>query len=149
MWSDIVILITPDWEMLSCEFVKIWSIRVEVLQVILVGEFINCLKPYIEQNSLHFIISGEKSLKWFYFYFYLFLSGFSLTNIHDSQDGRGRGKPCPLYHFHPLHRHLDISRAITAESSPLHKASSWTRIGNLWFQSENFMSFIKNAISLK
>ena len=25
----------------------------------------------------------------------------------------------PYYHFHPLHRHLDISRAITAESSPL------------------------------
>ena len=26
----------------------------------------------------------------------------------------------PLYHFHPLHRHVDISRVITAESSPLH-----------------------------
>ena len=25
----------------------------------------------------------------------------------------------PQYHFHPLHRHLDISRMITAESSPL------------------------------
>ena len=25
----------------------------------------------------------------------------------------------PLYQFHPLHRHLDISWAITAESSPL------------------------------
>ena len=39
----------------------------------------------------------------------------------------------PHYHFHPLHRHLDISRAITAESSPLHIASSRTRTGNLWF----------------
>ena len=26
----------------------------------------------------------------------------------------------PLCHFHPLHIHLDIRRAITAESSPLH-----------------------------
>ena len=26
----------------------------------------------------------------------------------------------PHYHFHPLHRHLDISQAITPESSPLH-----------------------------
>ena len=25
----------------------------------------------------------------------------------------------PHYHFHPFHRHLDISRAITADSSPL------------------------------
>ena len=37
----------------------------------------------------------------------------------------------PLYHFHPLHRHLDISRAITTARSPLHIASSWTRAGNL------------------
>ena len=41
----------------------------------------------------------------------------------------------PLYHFQPLHRHLDIRRAMTAESSPLHIASSQTRTGNLWFPS--------------
>ena len=41
----------------------------------------------------------------------------------------------PHYHFHPLHRHSDISRAITAESSPLHIASRRTRSGNLWFPS--------------
>ena len=39
----------------------------------------------------------------------------------------------PLYHFHPLHRHLDIIRAITAERSPLHIASSRTRARNLWY----------------
>ena len=51
----------------------------------------------------------------------------------------------PYYHFHPLHRHLDISRAITAGSKrnlhiakgickrSLHIASSRTRTGNLWF----------------
>ena len=32
------------------------------------------------------------------------------------------------YHFHSLHRHLDISQEITAESSPLHIGSS--RAGN-------------------
>ena len=41
----------------------------------------------------------------------------------------------PLYYFHSLHRHLDISRTITADSSPLHIASSRTRTGNLWFPS--------------
>ena len=35
----------------------------------------------------------------------------------------------PHYHFHPLHRHLDISRTITAKSSPLHIGSSRTRAG--------------------
>ena len=45
-----------------------------------------------------------------------------------------KGEDIPLtvhYHFHPLHRHLNISRAITAESSPLHIASSRTRTRNL------------------
>ena len=57
-----------------------------------------------------------------FFFFFFFLSGFSFTNIHDSRDSRGRG-------------HLDISRVITAESSPLHIAGSRTRTGNLWLPS--------------
>ena len=40
----------------------------------------------------------------------------------------------PLYHFHPLHRYLDISQVITAESSPLHIASSQTQTGTFVFQ---------------
>ena len=43
-----------------------------------------------------------------------------------------KGKSISLtlhFHFHPLHRHLDISRPITAESSLLHIASSQTRTG--------------------
>ena len=47
-----------------------------------------------------------------------FLRGFPFTNIHDSQDSRGRAISLTLlYHFHPLHKHLDISRGITADSS--------------------------------
>ena len=50
--------------------------------------------------------------------------------------GKGEGiSLTPHYHFHPLHRHVDISRAIAAESSPLHIASSLARTGNLWFPS--------------
>ena len=45
-----------------------------------------------------------------------------------------------LQDFHLLHRHLDISRAITVQSSPLHIASSQTRTGNLWFLSTNRLS---------
>ena len=40
------------------------------------------------------------------------------------------------YYFHPLHRHLDISRAITADGSPLRIASSRAQAGNLWYPSE-------------
>ena len=52
--------------------------------------------------------------------------------------GKGEGiSLTPHYHFQPLHRHVDISRAIAAESSPLHIASSLARTGNLWFPSAN------------
>ena len=37
------------------------------------------------------------------------------------------------YHFHSLLRHLDISQAITMESSPLHIVNSWTWPRNLQF----------------
>ena len=50
--------------------------------------------------------------------------------------GKGEGiSLTPRYYFHPLYRHLDIIRAISAESSLLHIASSQTGTGNLWFPS--------------
>ena len=46
------------------------------------------------------------------------------------QQAKGEGiYLTPVYHFHPLHRHFGISRAITAESSPLHIAGNRTRPG--------------------
>ena len=53
-------------------------------------------------------------------------------------EGNGEGiSVTPHYHFHPLHRHLDISRVIAAERSPLHIASSQTWTENLSFSSTN------------
>ena len=72
-------------------------------------------------------------------YYFIFFSTWVFFHEHSrftGQQGKGEGiYLTPLYHFHPLHRHLDISRAITAESSPLHIAGSRTRTGNLWFPS--------------
>ena len=51
--------------------------------------------------------------------------------------GKGEGiSLSPYHHFHPHHRHLDISRTITAESSPLQIASTRTRIGNFYFRAQ-------------
>ena len=64
---------------------------------------------------------------------FLFFSIWVFCHEHSRITGlqeKGEGiSLTPHYHFHPLHRHLDISRAITAESSPLHIANSWTRTG--------------------
>ena len=72
-----------------------------------------------------------------FFLFYLaFILSQSFTNQRTAGEGWGHFLNLTLhYHFHALHRHLDISQAITAESSPLHIGSSRTRTGNLWFPS--------------
>ena len=65
-------------------------------------------------------------------FFYL---GFLSLNIHKSQDSRRRSRLLvkPHYHFHPLRKHLAISRVITAESSPLHIDCGRTRTGKPLF----------------
>ena len=97
---------------------------------------------------------------------FFYLSGFSFTTTHESQDCRGRGRAffnsssrpltnhrtageggghslTPHYHFHPLHRHyLDISRTITAESSPLHIRNSRSRTGSQLISLLHFCFFI-------
>ena len=51
------------------------------------------------------------------------------------QEKKGAISITPLYLIHSLDRHLDISRAITAEISPLQRASIRILAGNLWFPS--------------
>ena len=67
------------------------------------------------------------------FFFYLGFLSRTFTNHRTAGEERGHfNSSLPLP---PLHRHLEISRAITPESSPLHIASSQTRTENLWFPS--------------
>ena len=77
-------------------------------------------------------------LKLFFFFsfFSIWVFFFHKHSRFTGQQGKGEGiYLTPVYHFHPLHRHLDISQAVTAESSPLHIASSRTRTWNLRFSS--------------
>ena len=50
------------------------------------------------------------------------------------QQGKGEGiYLTPLYHFHPLHRHLDINRAIIAKRVPVSVNITFSeRIPNFW-----------------
>ena len=62
------------------------------------------------------------------------------------QQGKGEGiYLTPLYHFHPLHRHLDISRAIAAESSPFKTFCMETRLHNI-LKTTNTAKFIKTIL---
>ena len=74
----------------------------------------------------------SSSISDFFFYLGFLLQPF--TNHRTAGEGGGHFLNSSL-RLHLLHRHLDISWVITAESSPLHIGSSWTRIGNLWFPS--------------
>ena len=85
-------------------------------------------------NSKRWCLFSLHSL-WQFSRCFVFYLGFlwRTFTIH-RQQGKGEGIfLTPLYHFQPLHRHLDISQAITTESSPLHRASSRTRTGSFCF----------------
>ena len=79
-----------------------------------------------------FSIEGySKPYRFFFFSIWVFFYEYSrITGLQ----GKGEGiSLTPHYHFHPLHRRVNIGRVITAESSPLHTASSRNRTGNLLF----------------
>ena len=62
---------------------------------------------------------------------YIFYLGFlSQTFTTHRTAGKGEGISFP-----PASQKLDITRVITAESSPLHITSGQNKTGNLWFPS--------------
>ena len=94
------------------------------------------LSPLSYCNSSNILRTKKWIFSNFFFFFFFYQGFLSRTFTIHGTAGKGEGiYLTPLYHFHPLHWHLGISRAITAESSPLHIAGSRTRTGNLWFPS--------------
>ena len=91
--------------------------------------------PSLRSDLGDFNFEKLKSLgqRFLFYCIFLFYLGFFFSRITELS-GKGEGiSITPHFHFHPLHRHLDISQVITAESSPLYIGSSWTQTGNLWF----------------
>ena len=73
------------------------------------------------------MLFGASKAKFFLFFVVVFFSVWVFFHNHSQITGlQGKAEgisSTPQYHFRPLHRYLDISRAITADSSPLHIAS--------------------------
>ena len=82
-------------------------------------------------NDLNLLIFQLLSRCYFFFFF---LSGFPFTDVDDSQHcSEGRGPSfIPLYHFHPLLRHLFatlhvrwLSRIFNRNACVYHTATRW------------------------
>ena len=87
-------------------------------------------------DLFHFLNDCENNhsveVKLFFSIWFFFHKHSRITGLQ----GKGEGIPLtPHYHFHLLHRHLDVSWAITAESPLLHIVSNWTWTRNLWLLS--------------
>ena len=93
-----------------------------------------CFLHVVKQNSFFFYCLFP------FFYLALFFHEYSRLTRQQV-----KGKPIswyPFYHFHPLHRrHLDISKVIAAESSPMRIAGSRNRTLNLWYTFFRIHSF--------
>ena len=88
----------------------------------------SCIFFFLWENYIVIIYS------WMFFFFWEMISFFSIWALFHNHSritglqGKREGNPLvPHYQSHSLHRHLDSSWAITAESSPLFIGSSRTR----------------------
>ena len=72
-WSDNRMFISPHCVIFTFVFVNMWSIRMDMLGLTLVGEFINSLRPKDLQNSRYFFC-----FKWYFictfYYVHVFFS---------------------------------------------------------------------------
>ena len=94
---------------------------------------------YTESLFLYVIKHNLLFLLLFFFSIWLFFHEYSRFT---GQQVKGEAISLyPFYHFHPLHRHLDISWVIAAESSPLRIAGSRNRTWNLWYTLFRIHSF--------
>ena len=94
-----------------------------LLKVICMENIRSTILTYLNTNSIENLC--------FFVFAFVFFTISVFFHEHSRITGlQGKGECIsltPHYHFQPLHRHLNISRAITAESSPLHIVSSRTR----------------------
>ena len=95
--------------------------------------------PKQRLKTISYVLEVPKyaSEKYFWQIPVFFYLGFLSQCIHKSHGSRGRGTPIvnPHYHFQPIHKYLNISQAITAESSLWHITSDRARTRNLSFSS--------------
>ena len=100
--------------------------------------FKEVLKPWNFKTLRFYFTIVCNMFSWFYYYFSIWVFFHDHSRITEMQ-GKGEGiSLAPHYHFHPLHRHLDITQVIAVESSPLYIGSSRARTRNLWFPSTNW-----------
>ena len=81
------------------------------------------LRISISHLSISGMVVHGRCYLFFLFFFSFFFSICVFFHRHSRFTGQQeKGEHIylpPLYYFHPFHRHLDISRGITANSSPL------------------------------
>ena len=102
---------------------------------LLVFPFIKVTKRMGKTYQKAFWCQLNRKIKFTIIFFSMWVFFHNHSRITGLQ-GKGEGiSLTPHYHFHPLHRHLDIGWVIMADSSPLPIGISRTRTGNLWFLS--------------
>ena len=125
IWYQIAQRTTHVFIVLKFPFTKIWT-TLRSLKT-----FSSGAKHFNKINSLCMGFTFNFPFKFFSIWVF-----FHDDSRFRGQQGKGKAMSLtPLYHFHPLHRHLDISREVTTKISLQHIGSSRTWTGHLWLQS--------------
>ena len=82
----------------------------------------------------------------------IFYASFFFFVVSGTTGLQGKGEDIsltPHYHFHPLHRHLDISRAITTESPIAHYGKSLISVFQHFFGSIDKMFILAGRLGTR
>ena len=137
IWALLCLFFTYAILFIYCNLLILWSqfflfpiiLLINKLRWYLLTSLLACfLTSFLPSFLTYLFLYNEmfllSTLSWkkcyiSYIFFYLGFLSWTLTNHRTAGEGGGHFFNSH-YHFHPLHRHLDISRVITAESSTLH-----------------------------
>ena len=109
-------------------FLKVYRISYrKQLQPLKIIFGLTCNFTINELLQYDIVFKALERLKILFFSIWEFFHNHSrITGLQGKKEGISL---TPHYHFHPLRRHLNISRTITAESSTMHIGSNWTQAG--------------------
>ena len=152
-WRNMFLLLHSDQILLTgcLYFVRYWAIFQHNSWMVVFSTrcfFMVAFQDFILKKFICWtfpLIFRPKFLYDYYYYFSLRVFFHNHSRITELQ-GKGEGiSLTPHYHFHPLHRHLDISRTITADGWD----AGWGLRRGVLEESEDFQSSWLSNVKFK
>ena len=127
----------------------LWCCNIYTYIYIFLAGILVVLANSVFKNLFHFLKCSGAAISIHIYFFSIWFFSWNHSQITGLQEKEEGISITPYYHSHSLHRHLDINRAITTESSPLHIGSRGTRTRNLFYTIRHPALVLDNTLMVR